>query len=139
MKSFRVQVIGSGYVGLTTALGFSSKGIAVTGVEIDEDKRERINSGRVPFHEPKVGELLIKCLEGGFRVSDSLVDSDVSFITVGTPSRNDGSIDLTYVKSATSLLGEFLKNVYRYHVVVVKSTVVHSVSQERFSLTSHSV
>ena len=88
----RVQVIGCGYVGLTTALALSDGGIHVTGVEIDKDKRQPINSVRVPFHEPGISELLKRHLKTGFEVTDSPVESEISFVTVGTPSKEDGSI-----------------------------------------------
>lgn len=124
LKRPRVQVIGCGYVGLTTALAFASRGIAVTGIETDLKKRELISSGRLPFHEPGLEELLRKLLGNNFEVRDSQVESDVSFMSVGTPSKNDGGIELAFVESACQTLGELLKNLGGYHTVVVKSTVL---------------
>ena len=124
MENPHVQVIGCGYVGLTTALAFASKGITVTGIEVDHKKRESLSSGKLPFHEPRLEELLCQLLGNKFRVRDSPVESDISFISVGTPSKNDGSIDLAFVESASSALGETLKNINGYHTVVVKSTLL---------------
>ena len=120
----RVLVMGTGYVGLTTAVGLASRGIPAVAFEIDPEKRDMINSGEVPFFEPSLSDLLKESLQRGFHVSDRIETSDITIITVGTPSRSDGSIDLTYVKSASEMLGRTLENKNDYHVVVVKSTVV---------------
>ncbi|MCL4517781.1 MAG: nucleotide sugar dehydrogenase, partial [Thaumarchaeota archaeon] len=124
MNSLRVQVVGSGYVGLTTALALASRGAKVTAIEIDEEKRATIGSGKTTFYEPGVPELLKRLLHKGFEITDHFVDCEISFITVGTPSKDDGSIDLSYVESASKMLGTFLKDYNDYHTVVVKSTVV---------------
>src|SRR5207249_3917409 len=54
----------------------------------------------------------------------SATDTDASFLTVGTPSQPDGSIDLSYIKKATESLGQALQNKRGYHLLVVKSTVI---------------
>src|SRR5208283_3134022 len=56
--------------------------------------------------------------------SDNIELGDITFITVGTPSGSDGSIDLSYVKSASEMIGKALKNSQGHHLIVVKSTVV---------------
>ena len=125
----RISIIGTGYVGLSTGVGFAVKGNEVVCVDIDEKKVEKINSGIPPIYEPKLDDYLKKVLkEGKLKATTDLKDAvektDVSFICVGTPSREDGSIDLTYIESAAKAIGEALKTKGGYHVVVVKSTVV---------------
>lgn len=120
----RISVIGSGYVGLATALGFASNGFRATAFEIDSVKRERINRGDVPFVEPGLHELLKSSLEKGFQVEESLKLGEITFLTVGTPGKNDGSIDLTYIKEASRMIGRALATQDTYVVIVVKSTVV---------------
>lgn len=123
-------VIGLGYVGLTTAVGLAKKGIPVVGYEIDSKKVQKIRGGAVPFEEPMVKELLKESLkEGTFKVDEKIPKiSDIVFLTVGTPSdKRDGTIDLTFVKSVSKMIGEILRSSDKsvdYPVVVVKSTVV---------------
>ena len=125
LLSNRVLILGLGYVGLTTGLGLASRGIRVTGVEIDERKLAEIKNGRVPFHEPQASQLLRELLDSGFfEARSSVVPADISFITVGTPSRKDGSMDLIYVESAAKAMGAFLRKHGSYHLIVVKSTVL---------------
>lgn len=121
----KVTVIGLGYVGLATALSFASAGISVYGSEISSDKVQSIRSGKVPFHEPGLPELLKKCLaDGSFTVGRELKLSDISFICVGTPSNSAGEIDLAYIRDVSERLGIALRNHSEYHLVVVKSTVI---------------
>jgi UDPglucose 6-dehydrogenase len=125
-----VSIIGLGYVGLTTAVCFASRGIHVNGYDVDTDKMQRIRNGEVPFHEPGVSELLKKTLsDGTFELGqDALGSSDIIFFTVGTPaSPRDGKIDLTYIRKASEMIGNALKNSgsdIKYRLLVVKSTVV---------------
>ena len=128
MKIPSVSIIGLGYVGLTTAVCFASRGIHVNGYDVDTDKVERIRKGEVPFHEPGVSELLKKTLADGTFVlgQEALGTSDICFFTVGTPaSPKDGKIDLTYIRKVSEMIGNSLKNSgNQYRLLVVKSTVV---------------
>jgi UDP-N-acetyl-D-mannosaminuronate dehydrogenase len=100
-----ITVIGLGYVGLTTALSFAGAGIPVYGFEISDVKADSIRNGKVPFTEPGVSELLKKCLSNNsFEVGNSLKLSKISFLTIGTPSKKDGEIDLSYIKEASTML-----------------------------------
>jgi UDPglucose 6-dehydrogenase len=117
-----------GYVGLCTAATFASRGIRTIGIDIDVAKIEQIRKGRAPLYEPKLGEMLRsvvkkRLLHASTDVSRA-TDTTTSFLTVGTPSQRDGSIDLTYLKQATKELGRALRNKRGYHLVVVKSTVI---------------
>lgn len=130
MSRAQVTVMGLGYVGLTTALSFSRAGVNVEGFEISEEKADSIAGGVVPFFEPGISELLRECLANGtFVVSDSLEPSEINFISVGTPTREDGSPDLSYIKDASGMLGGVLAKSTAYSLVVVKSTVIPETSE----------
>jgi UDPglucose 6-dehydrogenase len=122
----RISVVGTGYVGLTTAVGFASKGHHVTSLDIDQKKVESLQAGKCPIYEPGLSELLNQVMrERRFRAeSDSacLSESDLIFICVGTPSKEDGSIDLTQLRRASEDIARNLGG--EYPIIVVKSTVV---------------
>lgn len=123
-----VSIIGTGYVGTVTGACFAELGHDVICVDIDQQKVDRINAGIPPIHEPGLPELLKKHAGRGLRATsdydDAIMNSDLSFICVGTPSDEDGCIDLSIVRAASASIGQALSNRDSYHVVVVKSTVV---------------
>jgi len=123
-----VSFLGLGYVGLTSAVCFAHRGFRVIGVDADPEKIELINSGKPPFYEPNVEGLLREALGSGMLSCtgnhfEAVEGSDVTFITVGTPSNPDGSINLEQVKSASAQVGEALGRKGGYHLLVVRSTV----------------
>lgn len=125
----RISFFGLGYVGLTTAACFASKGFKVTCFDTDQERLHLVEKGRSPFHEPRLSGLLAKSVRHGFLkcLSDSLEavrDSDATFITVGTPSKPDGGIDLAQVQEASIEVGKAVHEKNKWHLVVVKSTVV---------------
>jgi UDPglucose 6-dehydrogenase len=127
-KSAAVSIVGMGYVGLCTAVTFASRGIRTIGIDIDQLRIEQIRKGKAPLHEPLLDPMLKnavkkKLLDATSDVS-AAADTDTTFLTVGTPSQQDGSIDLSYIKNATEDLGNVVREKQSYHLVVVKSTVV---------------
>jgi UDPglucose 6-dehydrogenase len=123
-----ISIVGTGYVGLCTALCFSSKNFISIGVDIDQEKVRTIKEGNSPIYEPNLKTLLQECLnKGTFSCStnsyEAVMKSDISFIAVGTPNLPDGSIDLAYIRQVSRDIGEALKEKSGYHLVVVKSTV----------------
>ncbi|WP_435347048.1 UDP-glucose 6-dehydrogenase AglM [Haloarchaeobius sp. HRN-SO-5] len=122
-----VSIIGSGYVGTTVAACLADDGHDVVNVDIDEDIVAAINAGESPVHEPGLDELLAEHAGSRLRATtsyDAVSETDVTFLAVGTPSREDGSIDTSVVEAATRSLGETLAEKDGDHLVVVKSTVV---------------
>jgi UDPglucose 6-dehydrogenase len=123
----RISIVGSGYVGLVTGIGFAELGNEVIFVDIDKTKIESINSLKPPIYEAGLEELMEKN-SGKFYATDdyleAIANSEITFICVGTPSRDDGSIDLRYIESASKEIGKALANKDDFHVVVVKSTVI---------------
>ncbi|MCM3782121.1 UDP-glucose/GDP-mannose dehydrogenase family protein [Neobacillus mesonae] len=120
-----ILVIGTGYVGTTTALVFAEMGWQVTGLDTDKRKIDQLKQGILYFHEPGLAELLQKHNRSGHLQftsdkAEAIQKNDVIFICVGTPSRPDGSADLTYVKQVAQDIGKYMNG---YKLVVDKSTV----------------
>lgn len=123
----RIAVIGTGYVGLVSGVCLADLGHEVTCVDLDGAKVARINAGDPPIHEAGLGDLLGRVLARGFRATTDLPaavrGADLTLIAVGTPF--DGTrIDLSAILAASRAVGAALRGLARYHVVVVKSTVV---------------
>ncbi|RDV13700.1 UDP-glucose/GDP-mannose dehydrogenase family protein [Pontibacter diazotrophicus] len=120
-----ITVLGLGFVGLTTALGFSKKGFKVYGIDLDKQKVESIKNYKTPFYEPHLDDALRDELGNNFIVDASLKEavnnSKVVIICVGTPGKEDGSADLTYLLSAVE--GVFEASEGDFKVIVTKSTV----------------
>ncbi len=121
----KLAVMGSGYVGLVAGTCFAEIGHEVTCIDINEDIVERLQDGDIPIYEPGLEEMTLRLQKNG-RLSFSadwksaLKDKDAIFIAVGTPKREDGSCDISYVLSAASMIGETIEE---DTVVVNKSTV----------------
>ncbi len=121
----KITVIGSGYVGLVTAACFSETGLDVWCMDTDSDKVDRLNAGHCPIYEPSLPELLTRNAAAGrlhftTDLSVCLDGADVAFIAVGTPEGEDGSADVSYVRSVAHSVGRLMQGDL---VVVVKSTV----------------
>lgn len=123
----KVSVLGAGFVGLVTGACLAERGHDVTCIDLNAERVAKINNGIAPFFEPDLDALLRKTIAAArLRATskpDSIGDSDVIFICVGTPSTADG-IDLAQVKSAAELIGGRIRTSTGFPVVVMKSTVV---------------
>jgi UDPglucose 6-dehydrogenase len=119
-----ITVIGLGFVGLTTALGFSSKNFKVFGVDLDKNKIALLKTKKTPFFEEGIEEQLSYHLGNNFIIKDDLKEavssSKIIFLCVGTPCDINGNADLKYIYSA---LDDTLKYCDEYKVLVIKSTV----------------
>jgi UDPglucose 6-dehydrogenase len=128
LRSASISIVGLGYVGLATALCFAERGFRVEGVELDEKKVSTIKNGSAPFEEKGIASMLRSSLRKGLLTLASgyegVAGTDVTYITVGTPSGPSGAIDLRYAESAARTLGGILRDKEAYHIVVMKSTVV---------------
>lgn len=122
-----VAVIGVGYVGLCTGVGLALLGHKVVCVGRDHAKIEKISSGVPTIYEEGL-EQAMKDTKSNFKATThmgfAVQNSDVIFIAVGTPSKQDGSIDLSQIEEASRQLGECLAKEKEYKVIVVKSTVL---------------
>jgi UDPglucose 6-dehydrogenase len=132
----KISVIGVGYVGLCTAVGLASKGYGVLACDIDAEKIGKINQGIPPFFEPGLQEKLSESiwrgtLKGVVNETDkAILETDFTYVAVGTPSKPDGSIDLKYIESAAASIGKALKHKSGYHITIIKSTVVPGTTQD---------
>jgi UDPglucose 6-dehydrogenase len=130
-----IGIDGLGYMGLGTALGFVAKGYRVAGYDLKKELRDSIRAGRTPFHEVGFPELLKKATRSGRLRVVSTVDelaqgADGIFLCLPTPSSKSGRIDLRAVRSGATSLGQALRSVPSYRVVVIKSTVVPGTTTE---------
>ncbi len=120
-----IAVIGTGYVGLTTAVCLSDLGHRVAGLDIDEEKIASLKEGKPTIYEPGLDDLLPKNLKSGrlkftTDYSEAIPGADFVFIAVGTPPRRRGEADLVFVKQAARSLAGAMKNTI---TIVNKSTV----------------
>ena len=125
----KASIFGLGYVGSVSAASFAADGHEVVGVDVNADKVAAVNAGRSPIVEPGLDELLGEGVaEGRLRATtdtaDAIQSSEVSLLCVGTPSRKNGSLDLTYLERVSEQIGTALRDKPSYHVVVVRSTVL---------------
>jgi UDPglucose 6-dehydrogenase len=121
----KISIVGTGYVGLVTGTCFAETGVTVTCVDIDQNKIDMLNNGKVPIYEPGLDDLVKRNIEKErlfftTQIAESLVEANVAFIAVGTPPDEDGSADLRYVLGVARDIGKFMDH---YMVVVTKSTV----------------
>lgn len=123
-----ITVIGLGFVGLTSSLGFAHYGHTVFGVESSQDRLKKIQGGDIPFLEPGLPEALQQHLNRDFhpvpadRLSEAVGKSDVVYFCVGTPAGQNGKADLTFLKNAYRQVICAIAD-SRPRVLVTKSTV----------------
>jgi GDP-mannose 6-dehydrogenase len=130
-----VSVFGLGYVGSVSAASFAADGHTVVGVDVNPDKVNSLNEGRSPIVEKGLDEIIRdNAANGRLRATtsthDAVASTDLSLICVGTPSRRNGSLDLTYLERVAEQIGEALRDKESYHVVVVRSTVLPGTTHE---------
>lgn len=121
----KISIVGTGYVGLVSGTCFAETGVNVVCVDKDEDKINLLKSGKIPIFEPGLNDMFKRNIEQNrlsftTSLTDSLNDTEIIFIAVGTPPDEDGSADLKYVLAVAREIGRTMKE---YLVVVTKSTV----------------
>ena len=120
----KICIIGSGYVGLVSGACFSDLGNTVTCVDINKVIVEKLNKGIIPIYEPGLQELVERNLKKkrllfSTDISSSITKSDIIFICVGTPTKNNKA-DLKYVYNVVKSIKS---NLNKYKIIVTKSTV----------------
>ena len=119
----KIAVAGTGYVGLVTGVCLASKGHEVTCVDVDENKVKIMKNGDSPIYEPGLSELMKEHKNNLVFTTDyeeAYREAEVIFIGVGTPEKQDGSANLSYVFEVAKQIAQ---TVQRDCVVVIKSTV----------------
>ena len=129
----KVNIFGLGYVGCVSAACLAESGHEVTGIDIDPSKVALINEGRCPIVEPGLGNLVERTVAADrLRASTCPPQTaDVSIICVGTPSCENGSLDLSHIDHVAAQIGGYLGRLASYHVVNVRSTVLPGTVENR--------
>jgi GDP-mannose 6-dehydrogenase len=130
-----VAVFGLGYVGSVSAATFADDGHTVIGVDVNPTKVEMMAAGQSPIVEPGLGNLIESNVKAGrlratTNAADAVEASSVSLVSVATPSRRNGSLDLSHLARVCEQIGEALQRKRSYHVVVIRSTVLPGTTHE---------
>ena len=120
-----ITIIGTGYVGLVTGVCLSNVGNKVICFDIDKEKISLLNSGKIPIYEPELKQKMLSGVQSSnlnftFDKRMAITQSDIIFITVGTPTLDNGNPDLSYIESVSNMIGN---NLNSDKTVVIKSTV----------------
>ena len=128
----KISFIGSGYVGLVSGACIADFNHHVICMDMDTNKIKALNEGVVPIYEPGLAELINKNtkqnrLEFTTDLEYTISNSDVIFIAVGTPSDENGKVDMKYIHQAIDDISKYIKS---YKVIVIKSTVPPGTASE---------
>ncbi len=131
----RISVFGLGYVGAVSAACLAAEGNTVVGVDTNPAKADLLNQGRAPVVEAGLGELIEEGVRTGrLRATtdcDAAVgDTDLAFVCVGTPSKGNGSLDLTYLRRVAGEIGQAIRHRRSPIVVVIRSTVLPGTTRQ---------
>ena len=123
----KIAVIGLGFVGLTLSSVLASKGITTIGIDSDRKKCSKIAKGIPTFFETNLEKILKKALREKLIITNklsSINNCDFVFITVGTPQKKNGEIDLSFLKPVVSSVGKLISKSKKKPIILVKSTVI---------------
>ena len=123
----KIGIIGLGFVGLSLTSVLASKGYDIIGIDTDNKKCSKIINGVSPFFEPGLEKVLQNGLKKKLKIENNflLINScDFIFVTVGTPQKANGSIDLSKIKKAISTIAENLLKNNKKPIIIIKSTVI---------------
>ena len=123
-----ISIVGLGYVGAVSTACLSSLGHQVIGVDIDPAKVATIAAGKSPIHEKDLERLLGEGLQNGLvsatnNLEQAVVDTDITFVSVGTPTAADGGCDHSYIDAAARAIGAGLRRKDAFHVVVMRCSI----------------
>ena len=130
----KISIFGLGYVGTVSAGCLASEGHQVVGVDPVAAKVDLINRGQSPIIEEDISGIIAEAAKAGRlrATADSgqaILDTDVSFVCVGTPSQPNGNLDLQYIRRICEQIGESLKGKASRHTVVIRSTILPGTMQ----------
>lgn len=122
----KINVFGLGYVGCITATCLANAGNKVTGIDIDRVKVTIINKGKSPIVEPGLNEAIKTATDSGNlrATANHIPPAEISIICVGTPSNENGSLQLGFIKKIAEQIAEYIIKNGSYHVVNVRSTIL---------------
>lgn len=125
MDNMEIAIIGAGYVGLATGIGFAEIGNDVWFYDIDKEKMNMLKKGIIPIYEEGMEWYFkrnIKRIRFANEMQEAVDNTDIAFICVGTPTIK-GRISLKYVRNAATSIGKALRNKKNFYGIVIKSTV----------------
>jgi len=130
----KISIFGLGYVGVVTS-AILSRNNNIIGVDINPTKVDMINQGTSPIIEEKVNELIKQGitnnnLKATTDAKEAILATDISIICVGTPSKEDGSHDLTYLDKVLKEISDILKEKQEYHLIIIRSTSPPGTTEE---------
>lgn len=123
-----ISIVGLGYVGAVSTACLAALGHRVIGVDLDPNKVTQIERGQSPIHEANLTDTLTQGVEDGLiSATDDLraavADTDVTFVSVGTPTAADGGCDYSYIKQASQVMGEGLRDKEGFHVFAMRCSI----------------
>jgi GDP-mannose 6-dehydrogenase len=126
--SMNISIFGMGYVGCILAAGHSSQGHKIMGVDIDQKKLDILNQGKSPVIEKDIenyikDSVLKELLKTTTNVKEAINNTEISLISVGTPCRENGEINLNFTIKVCEEIAKSLKDKNTYHLIVFKSTL----------------
>lgn len=117
----KLSVIGLGYIGLPTALLFASKGLDVTGIDVNKSVVDKLNNKELHIEENGLQELLVQTIDSeNFKAATEVEHSDYYIVAVPTPHLEDNSCDVSYLKDAVMKLKNVIK---KGDTIIVESTI----------------
>ncbi len=134
----RIAIFGLGYVGAVSGACFAGLGHDVIGVDVADAKIDLINRGEAPIVEEMIAELTADAVRRGkFRATKdaraAVRTSEISLVSVGTPTAGDGAPDLSYVDHVVAEIGAALNGTDQAHIVVIRSTVPPGATEKRLA------
>jgi GDP-mannose 6-dehydrogenase len=125
----KISIFGMGYVGTVSAGCLAQDGHEVIGVDPVRTKVDLINAGQSPIIEVDIAEIIAATVKSGrlratINQDEAIMQTELSFVCVGTPSQANGNLDLTYIRRVCELIGRALKNKSARHTVVIRSTIL---------------
>ena len=128
-RALRISIFGLGYVGAVSAGCLADEGHQVLGIDPVADKVDLINRGLSPIVEAEINEIIAEAVSSGnLRATQdpaaAIHETDLSFICVGTPSQQNGNLDLRYIRRICEQIGNALGTKTSRHTVVVRSTIL---------------
>jgi GDP-mannose 6-dehydrogenase len=125
----KISVFGLGYVGTVCAGCLAAEGHEIVGVDPVQLKVDFINQGHSPIVEPEIDGIIARHTKTGrIRATtdplQAVMESELSFVCVGTPSLPNGDLDLRFIRRICEQIGEALRVKDAYHTVVIRSTIL---------------
>src|SRR5580698_2207095 len=128
-RTVKISIFGMGYVGTVSAGCLAQDGHEVIGVDPVRTKVDLINAGQSPIIEVDIAEIIAATVKSGrLRATDNqdeaIMQTELSFVCVGTPSQANGNLDLTYIRRVCELIGKAVKKKSARHTIVIRSTIL---------------